>query len=230
MTFKYACQAVIFDLDGTLLDSVRLYMKILKEIWRRAGIPEPPVATALRIMAEGKPLWENFNCLVPSDFTDDLVALKEKCLEIDRIVWAEIFAREIDLVPGAIETLLLLEEKGFKLGIVTSSWGEENFVPFVKRGVDPNQLFGQIVTRHHVAKHKPAPDPILYCLKQLDIDPSRAVYVGDAPVDIQAGQAAGTKTVAVLTGVGSKEFLLTYGPDAVIDDVRGIVEYLGVNK
>jgi phosphoglycolate phosphatase len=83
-----------------------------------------------------------------------------------------------------------------------------------------------IIAADDAPRKKPAPDPLLECSKRLGILPERCMYVGDARTDIQAGKAAGMKTVGVLTGFDDHKALSRENPDAVIDSIADLKDIL----
>ena len=220
-------QGVIFDLDGTLIDSLGLYFTIMKEVWRRVGLPTPPRDKVLKILVKGQPFWEHWDELVPPDL-ENKEAMKERCQEVDREIWEKIYNPEdVPLIPGVVDTLLALKREGISLGLVTSSWGREFIAPsFERGGIALEQAFSAIVTRFDAPRTKPFPDPLLECANRLGIPIANCIYVGDSPSDIIAGKAAGAKTVAVLTGVGEYETLAKEGPNAIIPSVADLPKLL----
>jgi HAD superfamily hydrolase (TIGR01509 family) len=129
--------------------------------------------------------------------------------------WLRRYHDETDPIPGSVETLRELHASGRILGIATSSGRD---VPFLRRwGV--RELFSAIVGREDVEQRKPAPDVVLRCLDRLDVQSQEAIYVGDSPIDIQAGRAAGVATVGVLTGASPRSVLAAEGPDAVLSSI-----------
>ena len=210
---KIKVKAVLFDLDGTLLDSVNSYLEIVSTVFERLGLPLPAREEVLNVMQYMKKPWES---LVPHDRCDR-EQLIEECRKIDRDVFEEVFGRELKLIDGSLAVLKNLKARGFPVGIVTSSWGTIG-VGFLKRhGL--RDYIDVIISQKEVPVRKPAPDGILECLRQLGCQPTEAVYVGDSPVDILAGKAAGTFTVGVLTGTSNRDILADLEPDMVINDV-----------
>jgi pyrophosphatase PpaX len=77
---------------------------------------------------------------------------------------------------------------------------------------------------------KPNPDPIFLCLERLGCNFRDCLYVGDSPMDVMAGKAAGTKTVAVLTGVGTVDDLAKVGPDFILNSVKDLPALFGIGR
>jgi pyrophosphatase PpaX len=127
----------------------------------------------------------------------------------------------LQIYPGVFEMILELHEKSFQLGAVTSKKtlfarrGLEHF------GLDP--FFQVVVGEDEVQRHKPEPDPILFALVPLGVEPDEALMVGDAPFDILSAQAAQVRSAAVTWGAYPREQLLTYHPDFILDQIDEIV-------
>lgn len=209
-------KAVIFDLDGTLINSIEVYHEALNEIFRRVGLPQVGREEVKRALKLGKNPWDIF---IPHDIgrREELI---ERCKIIDREIFWDIWKEKADLFPASREVLLWLKEKGVLLGVVTSGWDEKGEISefLKKKGV--YHLIDVIIKRFDVPKMKPSPEPIIECCKRLGIAPEESVYVGDTPGDIQAAKAAGAKSVGVLTGTGSFDDLSAAKPDVIIETIH----------
>jgi pyrophosphatase PpaX len=131
---------------------------------------------------------------------------------------------QIQPLPGCVDLLQQLHARGHRLGIATSSG---RALPYLDRwGVRP--LFQAIVGREDVRRRKPHPDVVLHCLRQLELESDDALYVGDSPIDIEAGRAAGLFTVGVLTGTSGRELLASVSADHILEsapELLGLLEY-----
>lgn len=216
------CAAVIFDLDGTLIDSIEVYYQDLREIFHRMGLPPASKEDVLKVMRFGLSPWES---LIPGDIPNREEFI-QRCIAIDREIWPTIYQQEARLFPGSYSTIEFLAQKEIKIGIVTSGWQEDNEINQLlsKEGLTP--YIDAIIMKHDTPLPKPAPDPILFCLERLAVEPAFSVYVGDAPDDIRAGKAAEVRTAAVLSGVGTLETLQSLNPDWVIQGVEEIPNVL----
>ena len=83
-----------------------------------------------------------------------------------------------------------------------------------------------LASQDDTARHKPHPDPLLLAADRLGVEPTDCVYVGDAVVDLQAGQAAGMSTIGVTWGAGLRSELVGAGPTEVVDDIAGLRQTL----
>lgn len=211
-----AFRAVVFDLDGTIVDSVELivlsFQHAAREVLGREMTREESIANV------GRPLREQMHMLSP-ERADELVA-----------AYREFNHREHDrmlkLYDGILQLLHSLELAEVKLGLVTSKSRYTTQMAFDLCGIE--SYFDTSICADESPRNKPSPDPILLCLEQLGVPPAEAAYVGDAPADMQAAHAAGVHAVGVTWGVFSAEALEVEKPDTVVHTVSGLAEFLGV--
>jgi len=214
-------KGVIFDVDGTIADSVGFFYEIALEVLSIAGVPpvEKERVYALMRVGDNSPLEKLF----PPDYPDAVRTMKR--IFDDRMAeWMRRYHDETIAIPGSIELLHDLHACGFRLGIATSSG---RALPFLDRwGV--RQLFDGIVGREDVEIRKPHPEPVLKCLGHLELAPQETVYIGDSPIDIQAGKAAGSYTIGVLTGTSPQHILHLESPDHILPSVAGLSSILSM--
>lgn len=212
-------EAIIFDMDGTLADSIEQYCRMARDVTDLTGAPPVPRERVLALMGSGQP--DLLRRLLPDDFPDAEAAL-ERAVRLRLRGWMRSLD-DVDPLPGCIELLRHLHRKGYRLGIATSSG---RALPYLDRwGV--RELFSAIVGREDVRNRKPHPEPVLLCLAGLGAETGRALYVGDSPIDIAAGRAAGVRTVGVLTGTSPRHVLETEGPDHILAsavELRGLLD------
>ncbi len=195
--------AVIFDVDGTLLNSVDAYHIAAGQ----AAAPHGFSVSRDQIMAaltSGQPFWE---MILPEHQRHDeslIRNLRDATLEH----WPDVLSRHVTLFARCEETLDHLRLAGLRLAIYTGSRGE-SFAPLQDAGL--LDRFECIVTAKDVTAGKPDPEGIDRVLGHLGLDPNAAAYVGDSPQDMQAANAAGVMGVGVLTGVGTAANLSTAG-------------------
>ncbi len=216
-------KGVIFDLDGTLLDS-------LDTLWRsfNAGVtalrfPSTPRERLMGLMSRGTGLAGILAQIYP-ELKPDAPVVKDIMAAI-RQEYLAMCASDVRLSQGAMELFEQLRARRLKMGVVTS------------RTVVADKLWPEF-ERLHIAgfidtavtgaegRRKPAPDTIITCLERLALSPAECVFVGDSQADIRAGKAAGVKTVAVATGVSSRDELAAESPDFVFDDLPGLLAKL----
>ncbi len=207
--------AVVFDLDGTIVDSVELiivsFQHAIRQVLGREASREESIANV------GRPLREQMAMLSP-DRADELVA-----------VYREFNHREHDrmltLYDGILSLLHTLQMGGVKLGLVTSKSRYTTQMAFDLTGIE--SYFDEAVCADESPRNKPSPDPILLCLERLAVSPGDAAYVGDSPSDIQAALAAGVHAIGVTWGVFSEEALASEKPDRLVHSIPELTEVLG---
>ncbi len=216
-----AVKGIIFDMDGTLADSVEYFYTISLEVLNIAGVPRPSRDRVFEIMRAGddNPLAKLF----PADHPDPAATIKR--IVDDRMdAWMDHYHHKTEAIPGSLELLKDLHAKGFLLGIATSSG---RALPYLDHwGV--RHLFSGIIGREDVENRKPNPEPIFKCLEHLSLAPQEVVYIGDSPIDVHASKAAGSHTVGVLTGTSDRETMQQHGPDYILDSVAQLPEILSV--
>ncbi len=182
-------RTVIFDLDGTLVDSMWMWRAIDIEYLGRFGIPLPE---DLQSKIEGMSFSET--AVYFKEFfhiPDSLEKIKD---DWNRMAWDK-YANEVPLKPGIPEFLRGCRKHGIKLGIATSNSRElvENIVEVHKL----RDYFSCIMTGCDVAHGKPAPDIYLAVSEKLRVNPERCLVFEDIIPGIQAGKSAGMKVCAV---------------------------------
>ena len=209
-------RAVVFDLDGTLVDSVDLIVESFRHATRSVLGKELPREEL--IAGVGKPLQEQME-LVDRERADELVR-----------AYREFNHREHDrmlrLYAGVDDLLRRLRQAGIRVGLVTSKSRPVTQMAFDTTGID--SLLEATVCAHETERNKPHPDPLLYCLELLSVEPGQACYVGDSPYDLQAARAAGVRSVAVAWGVFDRTVLEAEGPDRLVGSVEELERVLGL--
>lgn len=194
----------VFDLDGTLADTVPLIVASYQYAFRTiVGREEDPAVIRSWI---GRPLIQAFRDHSP-EHADDLYATYLR--------WnAENTERLIGGFDGARELLADLRRAGVRVAVATSKRRESAEQAMNLLGLAEHVEV--LVAMEDTEAHKPDPTPLLLALERLGAsDPSRAVYVGDAVVDVLAGKAAGMDTVAVTWGAGERDALVPVRPTAL---------------
>lgn len=181
---KPSVQAVLFDLDGTLLDSFEQYRRALVAALADFGFPSPSLARIRQTMG------------LPGLDTILTLGVPPEQMRAVWLRWAEWDGRLADLVhpfPGVVPLLARLRAADYRLGIVTSR--RKITLDAIPAAVDLLPYVDLLVTRDDTAEGKPHPAPVLHAFERLGLPPSQGVYVGDASFDVEAGQRAGCLTV-----------------------------------
>lgn len=221
---KLKVAAVIFDLDGTLIDSIDIYFTIVEKALKKLNLP---AVSRNRILAAAESEEFKWELVLPQEVLSRKEEIIDEAWAVINEIAPQMFADNLDLIQGAGDIVENLSSNGLKIGLVTSTQRQylgTKMQPLKNAGVD--DLFEAIITSDDVKKRKPAPDPLITCAQQLDMKPGNCVYVGDTTTDIKAGKAAGMRTVAVLTGFDEYEALEKEDPDAIIENVQNLLQII----
>ncbi|MEU3569788.1 HAD-IA family hydrolase [Kitasatospora sp. NPDC036755] len=207
-------QAVIFDLDGVLVDSF--------EVMRRAFT----VAYA-EVVGEGRAPFEEYN-KHQGRYFPDIMRIMGLPLEMEEPFVRESYrlAHEVPVFDGIPELLRSLREQGFVLAVATGKAGRRARSLLDQLGLLP--FFDHVIGSDEVARAKPAPDIVLRALELLDVEPRSAMMIGDAVTDLASARGAGVGAVAaVWAGVDEAE-LVAAGPDAVLREPADLLDLLAL--
>jgi pyrophosphatase PpaX len=203
LAFDVRYPAILFDFDGTLVDSIGLIVDSYHHTMRVHGLE--PRSDAFWIAGLGTPLRVQFR-----RFTDEED-------EIQRLIatyreWNLAHHDErVRAYPMAVDAVRTLRAQGSRLGIVTSKNRHG-----LEKGLDLcgfHGLFDVLVTSDDLEASKPSPEPVLVALERLAAEPRQALFVGDSPHDVAAGRDAGTTTAACLWGPFTREQIAAERPD-----------------
>lgn len=201
---------ILFDLDGTLIDSVELTVKSFEHACLVHLGQAPTRAWIAGTM--GRPLREALADVAP-DHVDDLFTAYVAHHDVHHDALLRPY-------PDALVALRSLHERGTHLGLVTSKRGVA-----ARRALDHYallDLFSVILTFEDTARHKPLPDPLLEAARRMDASPNDLLYVGDSIHDIIAARAAGMPVAAVLWGAGTEQELRALAPDLLLRDASDL--------
>ena len=189
---SFQARAVIFDLDGVLVDSEPLYADALNRVMVKEGV---------------KPLTENESRgLIGTTVEDTWNAIKEmrsltKPFEYYVGIYSptliEIFRAGLELQPGAMDVVRMVRDRGLPLGLATSS--RRAWVDVKLDVVGVNSVFDAVVTGDEVQNGKPSPEIYLSVAHLLGIPPAECLAIEDSPSGVASAMAAGMYTVAVRT-------------------------------
>lgn len=210
-------QLLIFDFDGTLIDSVPDLAIAINRMLVKLGRTAFPEDTVRHWVGNGA------RDLVARALSGD-VRIDPELNEGDLAAALEIFFGEYEasiceattLYPQVLETLQQLQRNGYTLALVTNK--PERFVAPILDALNLTGLFALILGGDSLPQKKPDPLPLLHCCEQLDIAVQHSVMVGDSKNDILAAQAAAMESVAVSYGYNYGAPIADFNPDVVIDD------------
>jgi 2-phosphoglycolate phosphatase len=219
---ELAC--VLFDLDGTLVDTAPDLMRCLNETFARHGFPEaghsevkPFISFGARAM-----IAAGLAHPVAADVQETLLAAMLDCYEQHIADHSSFFA-------GIEDTLTQIEAQGLKWGVVTNK--RERFTNPLMAALKLTGRAACIVSGDTTAHSKPHPGPMLAACRQAGVKPEQCVYIGDAVHDIAAGKNANMKTLAASYGyLKPGDRPETWGADAVIDSPLQITDWIGAHR
>jgi pyrophosphatase PpaX len=212
---KLHVKGIMFDLDGTILDTKPAYVEAARIAFKALGQEMPEIAAALEIpkrMEQKQPI-------------NDIVKVNpESFLGIYLKSFYSISASKTKPFPNVANTLALLSNRA-KLAVITMRYVPCKTIDSELKQFNLNNFFAHIVTALDTHKPKPSPEALIKAVTAMDVDMCDCVIVGDSVVDVAAGRAAGAKTVSVLTGLYSREELSKAKPDFIIN---GIADLFGL--
>ena len=211
-------KAVLFDLDGTLVDTVDAFYQLARRTGAEFGL-HVSRERMYETLNHGVSYWDH---VAPASM-ENRAALIEKLNLRAMELWPELIKDNAGAFAGVKDTLTGLSNAGYALGIVTGS-GQGSLELLYSLGVA--DLFAAVITGHDVKKRKPDPEGLHKCLRRMGVAPADAVYVGDSVIDILASHAAGVLPIAVLTGAGASASLCEAGAYRIVRShaqVRGLL-------
>ena len=201
-------KAIIFDVDGVLVDSNKTIVEAYQKTAEKLGLRVPSPHEVIDLM--GRPLVEIVRILWSKSDVELYVEEFRKLFMDENLV--------IPAIEGAVATVEKIGQSGFRIGVIS---GKIMF--FIKKhlreaGFNIN-WFEVIVSFETTKKHKPDSEPLLYAINQLGVKPDEAVYVGDAISDYECAKNAKVEYFAVLTGSLRREDLEKLGVKNIVDSV-----------
>ena len=209
---------VIFDLDGTLIDSLKDITIAVNHATRPYGIAEKSVREMGDLLGTG------ISILIDRVLADRRDELKDDVLERFMTYYSAHLVEHTTVYPDVIDVLIKLDR--YKKAVVTNK--REQFAKTMLNELGIARYFDSILGSDSVGEKKPSPVPLLHLLDLYKLDSSEAVMVGDSEIDIAAGKGAGVKTVGVTYGYRQRGALID--ADFIIDDIRslpGVIDILG---
>lgn len=204
-------RAVLFDMDGTLLDSAPDFIAVCNAMREARGLPAV-AEQAIRAVVSGGARAMVLAAFDVDPLSDAFEPLRLEFLER----YLEHCAVHTHLYDGMPELLQDIERARLKWGVVTNK--HVRFAEPIMRGLGLAERSAVLVCPDHVSRSKPDPEPVLLACRQMGLQPEEVLFIGDDLRDIESGRAAGTRTAAVRYGyIHPDDNPGHWGADVVVD-------------
>jgi pyrophosphatase PpaX len=214
---------VIFDIDGTLVDSFSTLATVFNQGISRFNLDPVSFEFLVERFKKNLSLGEILREIgAPAVDESVIESLKKKILQL----FLELEATEVKPFPGVPELFRKLRNRGMKIGIATgrTSPPENEWIRFKRFGLD--QFIDALVTSREVEKRKPAPDAILLCALRLSLPVEECLVVGDTEFDVLAAKEAGAMVAAISSGMDDVELLRKSDPELLFKDIRELSSFV----
>ena len=208
-------KAIIFDLDGTLTDTLEDLFISVNHALRSCGLPERQLDEVRRFVGNG--VRELIERAVPEGTE---ISMTEKCFEAFRTHYVIHCQDHTCLYPGIACLLMTLHSKGYRMAVVSNK---------LQAGVDElartffNGVIDVAIGEQPGIPRKPEPDMVIQALEQLGVEKEEAIYVGDSDVDLQTASNAGLPCISVLWGFRNRDFLACHGATVFAETPQDIL-------
>jgi N-acetyl-D-muramate 6-phosphate phosphatase len=210
-------EAVLFDLDGTLMDTDDQSVERVAKFLSKLGISEPKRKARRLVMAAETPVNNAITML-------DILRLDNLILPFwHKTGRKKSKTRQFRIIPGVVEMLALLSGE-YRLAVVTTRGPEEAEIFITENGLQG--VFEVLVTRSSTHRLKPHPEPILFAAFKLNLPVDHCVMVGDTTQDIRSASRAGALSVGVLCGFGTRNELKKAGATEVLPHIKSLAGIL----
>lgn len=203
--------ALLFDWDGTLVDSAQLGLVAYEKSFADLGVPFDREAYC----AVYSPNWLSVY--------EGLGLPREHWQRADEL-WTQHYAEQrAELISGAGDTVAELEQKGYRLGVVSS--GNDRRVNREIKELGLADFFEVVICHEQINNRKPHPEGIEIALHRLGVAPIQSAYVGDSPEDIEMGKRANVMTVGVRSSYPTSWKLLSEEPDIYLESFADLTRH-----
>ncbi len=215
-------KGIIFDLDGTLADTMPDLLTAMNAMLRHFGWRERTREELLRFINRGvRPF---VSCSMPEGSfvtVDDPIV--DEAIKVYNDEYAKCYNDKTAPFPGVAELLSELKSRGVRLGVLSNK--QDEFVKLIIEKLFPG-IFDS-VNGHLLYPEKPSPESSLAAAREMGVEPCDCAFVGDSDVDMKTGVNAGMIPVGVTWGYRSAEVLTAAGARAVADDTESLLRVLG---
>lgn len=222
-------QAILFDLDGTLIDSAPDLALAINHMLKTLGRETFSDDLIRSWVGNGAQVIVKRGLSGKADYDTDLdPALFEKALDIFLRFYADNLCVDTVTYPNVRSTLKLLKAQGYRLVIVTNK--PFDLIEPILVGLELTGLFELCLGGDSLPERKPSPLPLLHACEKLSVTPEQCVMVGDSKNDILAANAAKMQSIGLTYGYNYGEDIGEHKPDAVFDDFADILATFSVTN
>ncbi len=217
-------RGIVFDLDGTLIDSYEAIAESLSHAMTALGYPAVPLAKVRRLVGRGLEslIDRAIRQVAPSDEPD--ASRIDEAVRLFRERYDAICVERTSLLPGAEATLAALRTRGYRLSVATNK--PSYFAVRLLDGLGVGRFLDKVMGPDLVSRPKPDPEMVHAALGAMGLDPATALYVGDMPIDVQTARAAGLKVIVLPTGSSDRDELASSGADLVLERLSDLLDLL----
>jgi phosphoglycolate phosphatase len=215
-------RAVLFDLDGTLLDSIEDLTDSMNTALGRLGFPGHDVESCKRLVGEG---IEHFaaNALPARERADE--SMVARLIEMLREEYQKRWAQKTHPYSGIVELLDGLADRGIRLAVLSNK--ADDFTGLMVAHFFPNRKFEVVLGARPGMPRKPDPSPALRIAHELGLNPAEIVFLGDTKTDMETASRAGMVPMGALWGFRSAEELLASGARHLLGRPQELLSLLG---
>ncbi len=214
---KLKVKGILLDLDGTIVDAREAYLEATKIAFAKMGRKDfkRKVATEIpRRLEQGLSIHDLIEGLDTREFLEAYIN-----------AYYQAAATKTKPLPNISDTLTKLSEKT-KLALITMRYVPKREIINELKSFDLAKYFTYVITALNTHQPKPSPEALKKSARQLGVKAYNCVIVGDSVCDIRAGKTAGTKTVAVLSGIFSRKELESEKPDLILESVNQLPDFI----
>ena len=214
-------KACIFDLDGTLTDTLESLAYSVKATLREMDLPEITTDECRRFVGDGA------RCLMERSLRatgEENVKRIEEAMEIYGRIFDENCTYHVTPYEGIVQMLNSMKDKGIKLAVLSNKPHQQTVK--VVREFFGEEMFDFAQGQKEEIARKPDPAGVNYLMEQMGVSQEECLYVGDSEVDIRTGKNEGLRTISVAWGFRSKEVLETAGADTIIGSTEELLQFV----
>jgi phosphoglycolate phosphatase len=213
-------RAVIFDMDGTLLDTIADLADSMNAVLNSLGFPTHPLSSYRAFVGDGIEVLV-MKSLPEGRRTEQIIAQSVKAMKEEYSLRWSVKSRPF---PGIPELLDGLTEKGMALSILSNKL--DSFTKAMAASLLPHWKFAEVRGLSPDIPRKPDPAGARICAERMGVDPGHCIFVGDSAIDMETAGRAGMTAIGVLWGYQDKQLLMDHGAKILLDDPGDLLRHI----